>query len=142
MGELLEATVELINHKVQFHGMAGDHPGITLDYSPPLGDGQGNTPLELLLISLAGCAGATVVTLLRRMHKSVNALQIQAHGLRRDNHPICFHSITLRFELVSPDVITVDMDKALKLSEETYCPVWAMLKGNVEIQTEYQINAN
>ena len=141
MGERLEVAVELINHKVQFRGVAGNHPAITLDYVPPLGDGQGCTPLELLLMSLATCAGATIVTLLRRMHRTVAGLKVQAHGIRRDSHPICFQRITLEFALISPDTVAADMDKALHLAEETYCPVWAMLKGNVEVRTEYRINA-
>jgi putative redox protein len=28
------------------------------------------------------------------------------------------------------------------MSEETYCPVWAMLKNNVEIITEFRIVAS
>ena len=121
--------------------MTGNHPPIILDYIPPLGDGQGYTPLELLLMSLATCAGATLVTLLRRMHKTVAVLKVQAHGLRRDSHPICFRQITLEFVLTSADTAAADMDKALHLAEETYCSVWAMLKGNVEVKTEYRINA-
>ena len=140
MSEQLEVVVELINQKVQFRGVAGEHPAIILDYVPPLGDGQGCTPLELLLISLATCAGATIVTLLRRVHRTVAGLQVQAHGIRRDSHPICFQRITLEFVLISPDTVAADMDKALRLAEETYCPVWAMLKGNVEVRTEYRIN--
>jgi putative redox protein len=142
VSEQLEVAIVLINDKVQFRGVAGTHPAITLDYTPPLGDGQGCTPLELLLMSLATCAGATVVTLLRRMRKSITGLKVQAHGARRDSHPICFKGIMLEFTLISADTTTVDMDKALKMAEETYCPVWAMLKGNVEVKTEYRINAS
>jgi len=35
-----------------------------------------------------------------------------------------------------------DMQKAIRLSEETVCPVWAMVKGNVEIITEHRIIAS
>jgi uncharacterized OsmC-like protein len=34
-----------------------------------------------------------------------------------------------------------DVEKAIQLSEETVCPVWAMLKNNVEIGWEYRIGA-
>jgi putative redox protein len=33
------------------------------------------------------------------------------------------------------------MQKAIQMSEETYCPVWAMLKGGVEIVPEFKIIA-
>lgn len=31
------------------------------------------------------------------------------------------------------------MRKAIALSEQSLCPVWAMLKGNVTITTEFDI---
>ncbi len=34
-----------------------------------------------------------------------------------------------------------DVQKAMDLSEKTYCPVWAMLKNNVEILPAYTIIA-
>ena len=60
MAEQLEVTVNSTNQKVQFTGVARSNPAITMDYTPPLGDGQGYMPLELLLMSLATCSGATV----------------------------------------------------------------------------------
>jgi uncharacterized OsmC-like protein len=40
--------------------------------------------------------------------------------------------------------VTVNLtnQKAIQLSEETYCPVWAMVKNNVEIETDYKIIAS
>lgn len=86
MAQELKVTVDLANQKVQFIGAARSNPPVTFDYDPPLGDGQGYTGLEGLLMSLAAC-GAT----------------------------------------------------AIRLSEESICPVWAMLKGNVEIRTAFEI---
>ena len=60
-------------------------------------------------------------------------------GIRRDVHPTSLKKIFLEFILNSKDANEKDMQKAIKLSEETYCPVWAMLKGNVEIVTQYRI---
>ncbi|UCE41178.1 MAG: hypothetical protein JSV17_17380 [Candidatus Aminicenantes bacterium] len=53
MAEHLKATVTLSNQKVQSTGEAGSNPPITFDYHPPLGDGEGYTGLEGLLLSLA-----------------------------------------------------------------------------------------
>lgn len=39
----------------------------------------------------------------------------------------------------SVDTTDEDVDKVIKLSEEMYCPVWSMLKGNVEIEVNYRI---
>ncbi len=141
MGEQLQASVKLINDKVQFSGQAGSNPAIQIDYVPPLGDGDGYTPLELVLVSLSACSGSTVASLLRRMGKTVCGLQVTARGVRRDAHPTGFESIVLEFTLDSGDALEADLGKAIQLSEQTYCPVWAMLKDNVEITSQYRVVA-
>jgi putative redox protein len=70
MSTTLEASVELINDKIQFAGTAGTQPRIITDYTPPLGDGRGYLPLELFLISLATCLGGTIAPILRKMQKT------------------------------------------------------------------------
>jgi putative redox protein len=139
MGEQLEVTVNSTDQKVQCTGQARSNPAITFDYRPPLGEGQGYTPLELLLMSLAVCSITTVVYLLRMMKKSVSGFKVNAKGIRRDVHPTALTKIYLEFILNSSDVKDIDIQKAIQMSEETYCPVWAMLKNNVEIITEYKI---
>ena len=73
------------------------------------------------------------------MRKTISGCEIQARGVRREDHPTCFKTIYLTVFLFSPDTTEEDFNKVLKLSEETYCPVWAMLKGNVEIDVKCKI---
>lgn len=138
---LLEVSVDLTNEKVQFTGTARSKPAVTIDSVPPLGDGQGYLPLELLLLGLASCSGITVTSLLRKKRKSVAGLQVKARGERRETHPTAFRKIYLEFTLHTADVSDAEMQKAIKSCEETYCPVWAMLKNNVEIIAEHKIIA-
>lgn len=139
MAEQLEASVTLVNDKIQFSGVVRDNPAITFDYHPPIGDGQGFTGLEVLLLSFAGCSASTIVYLLRSMKKSIAGLQVQVQGVRKETHPTSLKTITLKFRLQSSDVKDADMQKVIRLAEETYCPVWAMLKGNVDVVTNYTI---
>jgi putative redox protein len=136
----LNASVTLNNAKLGFTGTAGDHPAISIDYIPPLGDGQGYTSLQLLLISLASCSGSSVTSLLRRMRRTVAALQVDAEGDRREQHPTCFEAIRLTFVIKSPDATKEDVDKAMLLSEESICPVWSMLKNSVKISATYTLS--
>ncbi len=140
MAEQLEVTVHLTNQKVQFTGASRSNPAVTFDYDPPLGDGQGYTGLEMLLMSLAACSGTTIVSLLRKMGKSISGFKVNAKGIRRDQHPTSLQKIFLEFVLNSEDTGESDIQKAIQLSEETYCPVWAMLKNNVEIICESVIS--
>lgn len=142
MAEQLEVTVNLTNRKVQFTGISRSNPAVVFDYNPPLGDGQGYTGLEMLLMSLAACSGTSVVALLRKMGKTVSGFKVIARGIRRDEHPTSFEKIFLLFMVNSENTEDADMQKAIRLSEETVCPVWAMVKGNVEIITEHRIIAS
>jgi putative redox protein len=67
---------------------------------------------------------------------------VNAKGTRREQHPTSFQNIFLEFTVHSDDVKDDDMKKAIKLAEESVCPVWAMVKGNAEIVTEYKIIAS
>jgi putative redox protein len=139
MGEEVEVKAALTNEKIQFTSVARSNPAIICDYKPPLGDGEGYTGLELLLTSLAVCSGSTLVFLLRKMRKTVTGLEVHAKGIRREQHPTSFETISLEFTLHSPDANDGDMQKVVQLSEETYCPVWAMLKNNVEVTTSCSV---
>jgi len=138
-----QVTVNLINDKVQFTGISKSNPmrPINFDFKPPLGDGQGYNGLELLLMSLAGCSGTTIVYLLRKMGKNISDFKVNAKGIRRDRPPIKFEKIFLEFLLASEDTLDTDMQKAIQLAEASACPVWQMVKNNVEVTTEYKITA-
>jgi len=139
MSTILETEVTLINDKLKFSAKAQSNPEIILDYIPPLGDGEGYMPLELLLISLASCSASTVAPLLRKFQKDVSGLTVSAKGVRRETHPTSFETITLNFTLKSKDSQEADMQKVIQMSEDKYCPVWAMLKNNVDIKTQFKI---
>ena len=138
--KVLTASIRLLNDKLHFEGNVDGNEPVSIDYSPPLGDNLGYTSLELLLLSLSSCVGSAVLTFLRRMQKTITACDITAKGIRREEHPTGFSSISLYISLTSVNTTSDDLNKVLKLSEETYCPVWAMLKGNVEVIVNHSIN--
>ncbi len=139
MNEPLSVVVNLENEKVRFSGTARSLPAVSADYFPPLGDGQGYTGLELLLLSLAACSATSIVALLRGMKKKVMDFQVNASGIRREQHPTSFSKINLDFILTSPDAADADLQKAIQMSEKTICPVWAMLKSSVEIVSHARV---
>lgn len=135
------ASITLINDKLHFKGFVEGNSPISIDYTPPLGDNLGYTSLELLLLSLSSCIQSSILLFLRKMKKTIIGCEINSKGIRKQEHPTCFKSIYIEIKLTSPDVTEDDLDKVLILSEETYCPVWAMLKGNVEIIINHTIVA-
>lgn len=139
MSEPLSVTVISTDQKMGYRAVTRDNEEIAIDYIPPYGEGNGYMPLELFLISLSACSSSSVALLLRKMRKTVTSIQVSANGTRREQHPTSFSHIELSFTIESPDAINEDVDKAIKASEDTICPVWAMIKGNVEVSTTYEI---
>jgi Predicted redox protein, regulator of disulfide bond formation len=133
MSNLLEAKIQLLNEGVKFKSVVEGKPEVITDYLPPYGDGLSILPLELFLVSFGTCAGGVILPMLRRMGKQVKDFQISVKGKRRAEHPLCFEEINLIVTVTSEDIIEEDVKKVLNLAEEKYCPVWAMMKGNVKI---------
>ena len=90
-------------------------------------------------MSLSGCSATAVVYLLRKMKKTVSGLEVKAKGIRREQPPIKFERINLEFILNSKDTREADIKKAILMAEQSVCPVWQMIKNNVEIVPEYRI---
>lgn len=135
----LSVSLDLLNSKLHFKGLAGTNNPVSIDYFPPLGDNLGYTSMELLLLSLSSCIGSSVLVFLRKMNKSVGGLHIEAEGIRRTEHPTGFESISVNLKLQSADTTPAELEKLIRISEETYCPVWSMLKGNVAVTVNHLI---
>ena len=80
--DYLEANVTLINDRLHFVGNAMKNEPVHIDYVPPLGDSEGYMSLQLFLLSLASCAGSSVLTFLRKMKKDIQGCEIKASGTR------------------------------------------------------------
>lgn len=124
---------ELRIHAVHESGlrMAADNGrfSVTTDYPVKPGAAlAGFTPMELLLASLASCSGSVVASLLARLHQPVTGVEVNARGVRRDEHPTVFTSIALEFVVRGRGVSPGAIQRAIQHADRL-CPVWAMLKG-------------
>jgi putative redox protein len=124
-----------------FDVKAGNFPLLT-DYPlTPGADGVGPRPLELLLASLAACAGGSMAVLLQKMGVAFEGLEVSVEAQRRDEHPTVFTAATLKVRLRGPGIDAAKAQMALAKSEELICPVWAMLKPGLPIQSELVVEA-
>ena len=132
-----------LQDKMRFLGQGSGDQLVVIDYPPPLGDDAGlRGGLELLLMSLAACAGQTTVLLLRRMGQSVQGCVVEAHGSRRDEHPTVLTGIQLKFVFRGEGLDLAAVQRAISMGEGQYCPVWAMLKGGTRITTVVEIEGS
>jgi putative redox protein len=125
--------------KLHFQGRAEHEQVVAIDHAPPLGDGNGIKPMELLLLSLASCSGQTVISLLQKMRQNVRGFTVKAEGPKRADHPTIFTEIRLEFDVEGDDLNAEAVEKAIRKTEEKYCPVWVMLKQGVKISFSFRL---
>jgi putative redox protein len=113
---------------------------IVLDGSEEFGGHEAATkPMELLLISLAGCTAMDVISLLNKMRVNFKDLRVKVEAKQKDEHPKVFTSIDLEYIIYGNDLKGEKIEKAINKSQEKYCPVTAMLKENVPIKYSYKV---
>ncbi|MFP4619275.1 MAG: OsmC family protein [Spirochaetaceae bacterium] len=101
------------------------------------GKDQGPTPKPLLLVSLAGCTGMDVISILKKMKQPYTYFDIKVEGELTDEHPKQYHSIKLIYEFKKEDGLDEEkVKKAVDLSQERYCGVSALLKKGSDLSYE------
>ena len=96
------------------------------------GTDQGIRPMEMLLMSLAGCSGVDVVLILEKGRQPLEGLTISVDGQRKDEIPAVFESIHITFTATG-GVPYDRLERAVNLSMEKYCSVSHMLRSTVNI---------
>ena len=94
------------------------------------GDSQGLTPMELILVGVAGCIGIDVTMLLGKNLENISKIDIQTEGLRREEMPSSFVKIKCTF-IVEGDINAQRFWKAIRLGQEKYCAVSDSLKSEM-----------
>ncbi len=102
------------------------------------GGGTASTPMELLILGLIGCTGVDVTSILIKMKEPIEGLTVTAESERAETHPKVFTKIHLKYH-VKGAVNIKKLERAIKLSENTYCSASAMLGKTAEITNEYLI---
>jgi putative redox protein len=137
-------ATELAIHAVHEGGMRftagnGTH-AVTADYPLEPGDaGAGLKSLELLLASLATCAGNTLALVLRRMGQPFSGLEVDARAKRREEHPTVLTAIALEFTVHGQAIDEATVARALTVAETQLAPVWIMLKAGTPISTSIRL---
>lgn len=101
---------------------------------------KGPKPKGLTLVSLAGCTGMDVISILKKMKVDVKGFEIETEAALADEHPKKFTEITIRYLFRGKDLPHEKLKKAIKLSQEKYCGVSATLAPTVRINTEILVN--
>jgi putative redox protein len=97
----------------------------------------GNSPMELVLIGLCGCTGYDVVSILKKKREPFTSLEVRAEAERAAEPPSVYTKIKLIYR-IGGKVSRKAAEDAVRLSEEKYCSVSAMLNKTAKITTEIE----
>ena len=101
----------------------------------------GAKPIELVAVALAGCTAFDVVTMLRQKHhQKLTGYEVLVEAVQAERPPQVFTKIRLRHVLTGIAIDSAAVEQAIQLSEEKYCSVGAMLKGNASFETTFEIH--
>ena len=126
--------------KMAFDGTAGS--GFTLPLDAKIengGSSSGFSPMELLLVGLAGCTGMDVIDILRKKSQDVTSFEVRVHGDRANEHPRIFTHITIEFVVTGHHVDQQAVDRSVELSTTKYCSASAMLERSAQIEHKITI---
>jgi putative redox protein len=105
-------------------------------------DRQRNTaagPMELVLMGLCACTATDVVNILSKKREPFTGVEVCAEAERAPQPPTVYTAIKLIYT-VSGQVSPKAVEDAVRLSEEKYCGVAAMLKCTAQITTEIHLD--
>ena len=111
-----------------------DHKGFPIVMAQPMGV----LGADLLPLSLIGCAGWDVMSILRKQKQPVLRCEVEAESERDEEPPWRFRRIRVLYKIWG-GVDLAALERAIRLTEEKYCSVFVTLRDAVEIQSRYEI---
>jgi putative redox protein len=100
---------------------------------------EGIDPMEAVLTALAACTGDDVLAILKKKRQQVTELKINVRGKRAENPPKVYTEIHVEYILKGAGLKEKDIQQAIRLSEEKYCSVGAMLGRSAKIHTSFKL---
>lgn len=104
-------------------------------------NGEGVSPMENLLLSVAACSCVDIEILLTKMRNELTDLLVEVKGDRvEDQTPKPYKSIHLHYKLYG-EVKEKSAQKAVAMAVDKYCSVSACLDKNIDVTHSFEIIA-
>jgi putative redox protein len=99
----------------------------------------GMSPMQLLLVALAGCTGVDVSSVLQKKRQPLEDLQIRVRAKMAECYPKVFTEIHMEYLLWGEGLDPLAIQRAIQLSEEKYCSVGAHIRALAPIYSTFRI---
>lgn len=106
--------------------------------SVEIGD-ENLTPMQMMLLSVAGCTSYDIVHVLKKSREPIEGLDVEITGERREEYPKYFTKMILNYKFKG-NLNNEKILRAIKLSQDKYCSALAQMKiGGVKIEWDYEV---
>ena len=128
-----KAQLKLIDN-LRFVVRSGSGPALIIDGT----DNEGGTkPMQMLLMSIAGCTAIDVVGILVKKRINLSGFEVNISGEEAEEHPQRFTKFSIEYVVYGNDIRVKAVEQAIELSETKYC--CAMASVNAEVESAYRI---
>jgi putative redox protein len=102
--------------------------------------GSGPKPIELVAAALAGCTAFDVITVLKsKRRQRVTGYEVRVEAEQAERPPQVFVAVRIHHIVTGYDIDPAAVSEAIRISEEKYCSVEAMLRPTATITTTFEI---
>jgi len=123
-----------------FLAESGSGHGLVIDGPVEAGGRNlGPSPMEHVLIGAGGCSAYDVILILQKMRQKVTDCRVELEAERAAKAPRVFTRIHMRYIVTGRGLGRDAVERAVRLSAETYCSATAMLGRTAAISHEIEI---
>jgi putative redox protein len=97
------------------------------------------SPLEMLLVSVAACTAADVVSILLKKRQDVVDYNVEITGTRAEEHPRKFLTFHVHHIVHGRGVSEEAVAQAVELSDTKYCSVAATVRPTAAVTTSFEV---
>jgi putative redox protein len=110
--------------ELQFEGGEPGGPQVLVDGTNQSAPG----PMLQLLVALAACTGADVVSMLEKMRVDLTELRQEVRGTRAEEDPRRYLTVHIDYYITAKNLDETKAQRAIDLSMEKYCSVTHSLR--------------
>ena len=138
----MKITLDRINKDYLFQATSSNDLKVLMDNkSKKEGKFEGISPMEVLLMGVAGCSSIDVIAILNKQRINPATLKMEVEGIRDANEvPAPFKGINVTLYLEGDDISPEKAKRAAKLSFDKYCSVSKSLDPNIIINQIIVVN--
>jgi putative redox protein len=97
----------------------------------------GCKPTESLLLSLAGCMGIDIMTILTKMRLKIASFRIETKGERNAQPPQYYKAVEMVMHIAGKNLDPGKVERAIALSRNKYCSVYNSLRPDLTLNVRY-----